>query len=73
MPDCLTFDALKEKQRAIRAGFPETMGLRVHRSISWIGRAEACGVVRMISRGVDMMNGAYGVADQLSLAEIARR
>ena len=43
MPDCLTFDALKEKQRAIRAGFPETMGLRVHRSISWIGRAEACG------------------------------
>ena len=27
MPDCLTFDALKEKQRAIRAGFPETCGL----------------------------------------------
>lgn len=43
MPDGLTFDALKEKQRAIRSGFPETMGLRVHRSISWIGRAEACG------------------------------
>jgi len=34
---------LKDKQRAIRAGFPETMGLRVHRAISWIGRAEACG------------------------------
>ena len=41
MPDALTFAALKEKQRAIRAGFPETMGLRVHRAISWIGRAEA--------------------------------
>jgi hypothetical protein len=37
------FDALKAKQRAIRAGFPETMGLRVHRAISWIGRAEASG------------------------------
>jgi len=42
----LTFDpqfaAMKEKQRAIRADFPETMGLRVHRAISWIGRAEVC-------------------------------
>lgn len=34
------FDALKAKQRDLRSGFPETMGLRVHRSISWIGRAE---------------------------------
>ena len=34
---------LKTKQRAIREGFPPTMGLRVHRAISWIGRAEACG------------------------------
>ena len=34
--------ALKSKQRAIRDGFPETMGLRVHRAISWIGRGEAC-------------------------------
>ena len=34
---------LKAKQRAIRDGFPETMALRVHRAISWIGRAEACG------------------------------
>jgi hypothetical protein len=29
--------------RETRASFPETMGLRVHRAISWIGRAEACG------------------------------
>ena len=41
MPDPLTHAALKTKQRALREGFPETMGLRVHRSISWIGRAEA--------------------------------
>ena len=34
--------ALKAKQRAIRGSFPETMGLRTHRAISWVGRAEAC-------------------------------
>jgi hypothetical protein len=39
----LTYAELKAKQRAIREGFPQTMGLRVHRAISWIGRAEACG------------------------------
>ena len=27
MTKSLSFSALKEKQRAIRAGFPETMGL----------------------------------------------
>ena len=36
----LTHAILKAKQRELRSGFPETMGLRVHRSISWIGRAE---------------------------------
>lgn len=36
------YDSLKSKQRAIRNNFPETMGLRVHRAISWIGRAEVC-------------------------------
>ena len=36
----LTHAILKAKQRELRAGYPETMGLRVHRSISWIGRAE---------------------------------
>jgi hypothetical protein len=35
-----TFGALKEKQRRLRSDFPEAFGLRVHRSISWIGRAE---------------------------------
>lgn len=43
MTDVLDHATLKAKQRAIRNGFPETMGLRVHRAISWIGRAEACG------------------------------
>lgn len=42
MDGSLKFSTLKEKQRAIRAGFPETMGLRVHRAISWVGRSEAC-------------------------------
>ena len=31
---------LKARQREIRAGFPEALGLRVHRAISWQGRAE---------------------------------
>ncbi|GAU83916.1 HEPN domain-containing protein [Bosea sp. BIWAKO-01] len=43
MKDVVDHAALKAKQRAIRDGFPETMGLRAHRAISWIGRAEACG------------------------------
>lgn len=43
MKGALDHAALKTKQRAIRAGFPETMGLRAHRAISWIGRAEASG------------------------------
>jgi hypothetical protein len=34
--------AVKSKQRAIRDELLETMRLRVHRAISWIGRAEAC-------------------------------
>ena len=43
MKNGLDHAALKAKQRAIREGFPETMGLRAHRAISWIGRAEAFG------------------------------
>ena len=33
--------SLKDKQRRLRDGFPETMGLKVHRALSWVGRAEA--------------------------------
>lgn len=43
MKNSLDHATLKAKQRAIRAGFPETMGLRAHRAINWIGRAKACG------------------------------
>ncbi|GER08698.1 hypothetical protein JCM17843_30080 [Kordiimonadales bacterium JCM 17843] len=43
MSEHLTHATLKAKQRAIRADIPETMGLRSHRAISWVGRAEACG------------------------------
>ena len=35
------FDTLKAKQRGLRSGFPPQLGLRVHRAISWLGRAEA--------------------------------
>jgi hypothetical protein len=35
------FEVLKEKQRANRHGFPDTLGLRVHRAISWLGRSES--------------------------------
>ncbi|MDG1416425.1 MAG: HEPN domain-containing protein [Maricaulis sp.] len=33
-------EALKARQRAERETFPDTLGLRVHRAISWLGRAE---------------------------------
>jgi len=36
----LEYKALKEKHRAIRDGFPLNLSLRVHRSLSWLDRAE---------------------------------
>ncbi|WP_417484334.1 hypothetical protein [Maricaulis salignorans] len=33
-------EALKSRQRAEREAYPDTLGLRVHRAISWLGRAE---------------------------------
>ena len=33
---------LKTYQRASRAGFPDSLGLRVHRALSWLERAEHC-------------------------------
>lgn len=36
----LGFQTLKQKQRAIREGFPEQLGLRTHRALSWLQRAE---------------------------------
>ncbi len=40
MYEAIPHQQLKTKQREIRSGFPETVGLRIHRSISWVGRAE---------------------------------
>ena len=36
----LTYDALKAKQRKIRDDFSDNFGLRVHRALSWLQRAE---------------------------------
>lgn len=33
---------LKTYQRAMRAGFPDSLGLRVHRALSWLEKAEQC-------------------------------
>jgi hypothetical protein len=38
--DGARFAELKARQRALREGFPETLGLRVHRALSWLDRAE---------------------------------
>ena len=36
----LNFQQLKARQRATRDQFPESLGLRVHRALSWLNRAE---------------------------------
>jgi hypothetical protein len=35
----LHHSALKDKQRSVRDGFPTSLTLRVHRALSWLGRA----------------------------------
>ena len=35
-----TFASLKAKQRLIRKTLPENLGLRVHRGLRWLDRAE---------------------------------
>lgn len=35
-------EELKERQRKEREGYSDTLGLRVHRAISWLARAEQC-------------------------------
>ena len=39
--DRLHPDSLKEKQRELRGGFPTPLALRVHRSLSWLRRAQS--------------------------------
>ncbi len=38
----LDYNSLKERQRAERDNHPTNLGLRVHRALSWLGRAEQC-------------------------------
>lgn len=39
----MDFETLKAKQRDIRSGFSESLGLRVHRALSWLDKSEQCG------------------------------
>jgi hypothetical protein len=36
----MDYEALKTRQRTERDAWPENLGLRVHRALSWLGRAE---------------------------------
>jgi len=38
----LKFKELKDKQRAIRGRFSESLALRVHRALSWLDKSEQC-------------------------------
>jgi hypothetical protein len=38
----MDFNFLKAKQREIRDRFPESLALRVHRSLSWLAKSEQC-------------------------------
>ena len=38
----MDFETLKAKQRDIRSGFSESLGLRVHRALSWLDKSEQC-------------------------------
>lgn len=39
----MDFNSLKIKQRELRHGFSEGLGLRVHRALSWLDKSEQCG------------------------------
>ena len=75
MLDIASFDDLKARQRAIRDGFPSTMALRVHRAISWIGRAEASlgdNDARFIFLWI-ALNASYADEEELALPERRER
>ena len=38
----LDYKTLKTRQRAERDNYPINLGLRVHRALSWLDRAEQC-------------------------------
>lgn len=69
--DPLHPEALKEKQRAVRDGFPLPLTLRVHRALSWLRRAESeadDGDVRFILLWIGF-NAAYAGDIDLSMSD----
>ena len=42
MSSSLDYSSLKARQRAERSEWPTNLGLRVHRALSWLNRAEQC-------------------------------
>jgi len=60
----LSHETLKSKQRNIRGDFPENLGLRVHRALSWLQRAE------MADDDFDAAFIFYWIAFNASYAEI---
>ncbi len=42
LPQALTYAALKQRHRDVREHSAEFLNLRVHRSLSWLNRAEQC-------------------------------
>lgn len=68
-------EALKDKQRALRGGFPTPLTLRVHRALSWLRRAEdeaGDGDVRFILLWIGF-NAAYAGDVSLALGSESQR
>lgn len=68
-------DVLKDKQRALREGFAQPLTLRVHRSLSWLRRAEEeldDGDVRFILLWIGF-NAAYAGDVSLALGNETQR
>lgn len=68
-------EALKDKQRALREGFPAALTLRVHRALSWLRRAEQVegdGDVRFILLWIGF-NAAYAGDVSLALGSESQR
>ena len=71
MKQNLEHASLKQRQRAEREGWPDGLGLRVHRALSWLDRAEQCSDLdgRFIFLWI-AFNAAY--AQDLSAMEVSR-
>ncbi len=72
--DYLRHAALNEKQERLKDRFTESVGLRIHRSISWVGRAEreADDDARFIFLWIGF-NAAYADGEDFRMAPIQAR